>query len=545
MAFNDVNNILRRYEQAWEERELKLNKFTQAYRLAFPTHAKWLIHGEGSLSLDKTIFRWDTTAIQSLKTFASNIQSLLMPPFTQWASFKAASKFSGSEAHVINQALELPSQVLFNALDSSNLLLEADIAFQDMGIAVGLLQIHTTGNRRNPLRFESIPMHTVALGSFQGEIVDVYRQMKVCARDIPAIWPDAKMPQHVEYQLNTNPEEEIELLEGTIYYPLNKDSEKYQYFVLDEATKEFLVNRPQKMSRWIPFRFAVSPGEVWGDGPVLQILDGIRIANKIVEMDVLNVGLKVARPLFVKNSTILNPNNIKMEPGAIIYVNDTNPNSLPIAAFDYAGDMQFDQISLETYKAEIRDALFNDPLGPNVNPNQSATEVSIRQQNWLKKSAASLGRLTTELLTPIIMKSCVLLQDQGFMPNGFKIDASTFDITMNGEDVDIEFLSPLAQLHSKEQAQEFLQYSQTLQGIMGPQLAMGGINMEEVFQYIGDKMDIDSNLIKDSDTIKGQVKQIQDKIAENQLNTEQMAQNEPSKGQVQPDNLPKLNLGQY
>lgn len=544
MAFQDVNQILRRFEKAWEERELKLNKFAQAYRLAFPTHAKWLIHGEGSLALDKTIFRWDTTAIQSLKTFASNIQSLLMPPFDRWATFRASAKFNSSESHLINQAIQEPSDILFNALDASNLLLEANVAFQDMGIAVGLLQIHATGNEREPLRFESIPMHTVALGSFQGKIVDVYRKMKVEARSIPALWPDASIDEQIRHDLNNNPDTEIDLLEGTIYYPTNDDNEKYQYFVLNLETREFLVNRRQRMSRWIPFRFAVSPGEVWGDGPVLQILDSIRIANKIVEMDVLNAGLKISRPLFVKNSTVLNPNNLKMEPGAIIYVNDTNPNSLPIVPFDYAGDFNFDQLTLERYQSEIREALFADPLGPNVTPNQSATEVSIRQQNWLKKSAASLGRLTNELLRPIIQKSCVLLQEQGFMSDEFKVDSSNFNMSVNGQEIEVDFLSPLAQIHDKKDAQDLVEYSQMLQGIVGPQMALGGMNVPDIFQYLSKKMNVDPDLVKDSDTIAAEVNQAQQMMGQQQLNAEQAQQNQPSPGQVQPDILPQLNIGQ-
>lgn len=552
MPFEQISQRIKRYDEAKRERELKIRKFVEAYRMAFPTHAKWLIHGKGSESFDKTDFRWDVTAVQGVKTFASNIQSLLMPPFKQWGKLKAGAQYDASEADLINKELVQPSNILFTALNNSNLLLEADIAFQDMSIAVGLLQIHSTGNRRVPLRFQSIPMHTVALGSYQGKIKDVYRTLDVESRYISSIWPDAIISNRIKNIIQTSPNAKIKLLEGTIYYPENKPHERYLYFVTDMEGQHDLVNRSQFMSRWIPFRFAVSPGEVWGDGPVLQILDSIRIANKIHQMDLLNGGMKIAKPLFINGKKILNPNNIKMEPGALIHVNDTAPGELPIVPLDIAGDFQFDQITLESYQAEIREALFADPLGPAQRPNQSATETSIRQQNWLKKSASSLGRLSNELLQPIILKSLILLQEQGFLTDtSFKIDPDSMDMTISGEDVDIEFMSPLANLENRNEAQNFLEFNQEMQSILGPNLSVAALNIPEIPQYLASKMNINPNLVKG----EAEIKELQQQLAENQQQQQEQAmqaaqQNnlptpttEPEETESQP-NIPQLNLTQ-
>lgn len=546
MTFENVSERLKRYGAAKHERELKINKFVQAYRMAYPTHAKWLIQGDGSFSQDKTNYRWDTTAVQGLKTFSSNIQTLLMPPFQKWSRFVAGPEYSDNDKKQMEDALTGPSNVVFQALDSSNLMLEANIAFQDMGIAVGLLQIHATGDPRNPIRFQSIPMHTVALGSYQGRIEDVYRTVKMPARDIPSVWPDANLTESIKNTLKSSPGKEIELLEGTIYYPMNPPAQRYLYFVTDMSSKQDIVKRPQSMSRWIPFRFSVSPGEVWGEGPVLQILDTIRITNKIVEMDILNAGYKISRPLFVNGSKVLNPNNIKMEPGAVIHVNDTQAGQLPIVPLDIAGDFNFDQVTLEGYQAQIRDALFADPLGPSQTPNQSATETSIRQQNWLKKSASSMGRLANELLRPIVLKSAVLLQEQGLMPSQFHINTDNMEMSVNGQAIDVDFLSPLATLDDMQEAQKFGQFNIELQQIMGPQLSMSVLNIPEIPQYLASKMNIDPNLVKGSDEIDKMQQQMQQQAQQMQQQQQQAqaAQPQPAPEPGQQPQLPQLNIAQ-
>lgn len=546
MAFDNIDQRIKRWTQAERERQLKLNKFVQAYRLSFPMRDKWLIQGDGSLSYDKTMFRWDTTAVTGLKAFASNLQTLLMPNFKQWARFTGAKKYSPTAQRQLDEMLETPSNILFSALEASNLMLEANVSFQDMGIAVGLLQIRSTGDKRAPISFQSIPMHTVALGQVNGEIKDVYRKMTIPVRDIRTIWPDASISDQIQQRINTAPGSDIDLLEGTIYYPQNKPSERYQYFVTELATKTDIVMRKQSMSRWIPFRFAVSPGEVWGDGPVLQILDSIRIANKIAELDVINAGIKIARPLIVNGSKVLNPNNIKMEAGAIFYVNDLQPGQLPIVPLDVAGDFTFDQITLKGYQDEIKEALFSDPMGPQQGPNTSATEVSIRQQNWIKRSASSMGRLSNELLKPIILKSAVLLQEQGLFPHDFHIDPETMDIKIEGQDVEVDFLSPLATIEDTEEAHTFSAFNQQLQAVLGPQLSMAALNLEQIPQFLAEKMNVDQTLVKGADAIALMQQQMMQAQQQQQQAQQQAASQPPVKTQPLQQNaqLSPIDVGQ-
>lgn len=542
--FATIEQRLKRYNQAKIEPDMKLYLLAEAYRLSLPTRAEWLISGEQSLSIDRTRYHWDSTAIQSLKSFASNIQSILMPPFKQWASFKPASSLSDESKNLLQPIIENVSAILNNAFDASNLLLESNIAFQDMGIAVGLLQIKSTSNKNSPLSFHAIPMHDVALGQFNGEITDIYRRLVVPARDILALWPDAKLSNALSVLVNDSPNEPVKLLEGTIYYPMNKDGEKYQYFVMESDGHTDLVNRKQSMSRWIPFRFSVSPGQVWGDGPVLQILDAIRVANQMVELDMLNGAFTASKPFFINGSTILNPNTIQIKPGAQIHVNDTSPGSLPIVPLELGNTLKFDQVKLGEIQEVIRNALFVDPFGPQQTVNQTATEAQLRAESWMRESAASIGRITTEFTTPLILKSCVILQKLGLFPNEFHIDENTMEMTINGQVVHVDILSPLATQEDKDEAQNVLSYAQMLQGILGPDDAIQSLNPAEIGPYLADKLNIPSNIYKSA--MQYQQAANEENQAQLEQNAQQLSQEQTAataKQANQPVGMPTLQLG--
>lgn len=502
VSFDSFDQRMKRYNKALEHRTLKLFMLEQAYRYASPGRNKWLIETPGFYRENQ---RWDPTAVEALKTFSSNIVSMIMPPFTRWMSLVGGPDLDVDAKKQLDERLEFHTLQVFNALDASNLALEADIAFQDAGISVGLLQIQRTGDRRKPVRFEAIPLHDVVIESYRGEIKDIWRKIKIPARDIQSIWPKAKIPHSIQEIINSSPEEKVELVEGTIYYPENPPNSRYLYYLADHKSKNDLVNEPTDFSPWIPYRFSVSPGEVWGDGPVLQILDWIKIVNKMTEYEIKNIGLKTAPPLAIRADEILNTNTVKIEPGSIIRVNDVmNP---PIVPLTLTGDLRFDQLSLSEMQQKIRESLFADPIGPGDQPNKSATEVSILQQNWVKKSAASFGRLNNELLHPIIQKTVYLMRKDGFLQD-LEIDDSTYEIKIDGSTIGVEFKSPIAQIQDQEDASNFTQYFTTMAEMVGQAAAIGGTNLEDVYTYMAEKMNVPLRLVKGPDQVAGMINQL-------------------------------------
>lgn len=497
--FDSTDIRFKRYQKAQEERDEKLYKFEEAYQFALPGRNKWFIK---SPEYDKTTGRWDITAIESLQIFASNLQSLIMPPFQRWMSLRPDPSSMASKSATITQMLEKASTVIFSALEASNLDLEVNIAFQEMGISTGLIQIQQTGNKNSPLRFESVPMHNVVFSEYKGQIENIWRKIKIAPRDIKSYWPDAKLTDSLAFKVNSSPDDPVELIEGTIYYPENSNDSKYLYYVSELETKEDLLKKELAVSPWIAFRFSVSPGEVWGFGPVLQCLDYIRIANKIVEMEIKNAGYAMGRPLMVKYDQILNPYNVKIEPGSQIPVQD--PSRPPIVPLDLSGDLRFTQVTLQAIQQTIRDMLFGDPLGPSNGPTDTATEIQIRQQNWIKKSTASFSRITNELLRPIVAKSAYFLKQSGVQAlQSIKMQGEGIEMFFGDQVLGIDFISPVAIVQDQQDAAAFEAYTTALQNILTPQGMLLSIKADQVPQYLAEKNNIPSNLYANPDEAKG------------------------------------------
>lgn len=532
----------KRYQSALLEREEKLIKLVEAYKFALPGRNKWV---NKSFSFDKTNQRWDITAVEGLQTFASNLQSLLMPPFEKWMKLVPAKNLLNQDESQLQEVLDDLSDVIFQVIDQSNLALEANIAFQDMGISTGLIQIQRTGNPDRPIRFEAIPLHTVAFSEYQGKIENIWRTLKVPVRDIQSIWPDATLSDRLRLTLETDPDKEVDLVEGTIYYPDNPPDYRYFYYISDPEGNIDLDTKEMEVSPWLAFRFSVSPGEKWGFGPVLQCLDYIRIANKIAEMDIKNAGFAVSRPIMVQADSILNPYNVKMEPGAQIRVNDVSRP--PIAPLDIAGNMQLDQLALQPIQQTIKDMLFADPLGPSTGTNQTATEVSIRQQNWIKKSTSSFARITSEFLQPLIAKTMWFLKKEGYPAfQNINFVGPDIDVKVNGQNIAIDFISPVAQVQNQQDAQAFMQYATEINNIVGPQGLLGILNFEKVPAYLANKQNIPAELVKSETDITNDIAQLQQaqQQAQQQQQPMQTMQTPQLSGEGSPDQtqIPNLNL---
>ena len=521
--FDDKMERWKRYQNAWDARNLKLFLFQEAYKFALPGRNKWLIK---TPAVDKTIYRWDVTAIEALQSFASNLQTMLMPPFQDWFQLKSGD-IDPSAKKLVDEELQVYTQQILDVLNNSNLFLEANIAFQDMGISTGLLKISLTDNDAAPIKFEAIPMHTVAIMEHEGEIKDIWRTLEIPLSDIKSVWPDAKMPQRFEQMMKQSPHANVTLVEGTIYYPENDPNERYLYYVCDQESKEDLVNQAMDMSPWIPFRFSVSPGETWGFGPVLQMLDYIRIANKMTEFDMTNAGYTISRPMMIQSNQIVNPYNVVMSPGAQIQVEDMRVP--PIQMLDVGGDLKFDQVTLSEVQQTIRNAMFADPLGPSDQKEQTATEVSIRQQNWVQKSTASFARLNNELLHPIVFKTIKLLKKHGQFKD-IRLTTTHFDIELNEQNIKIDFAGPMSNVQLKKDTQNILDFYAALGQTVGPQLALGMTNLQFLPEILAEKMNLPLKLVKNSDELT----MIANQLAQQAVQAEQPPQPGPQPGQLVP-----------
>ena len=95
----------------------------------------------------------------------------------------------------------------------------------------------------------------------------------------------------------------------------------------------------------IAFRWLKAPGEIYGRGPVMKALPDIRTANKVVELVLKNASIAVTGIWQAEDDGVLNPDTVKLVPGAIIPKAPGSAGLTPLAARARGGRLALHRVS--------------------------------------------------------------------------------------------------------------------------------------------------------------------------------------------------------
>ena len=127
--------------------------------------------------------------------------------------------------------------------------------------------------------------------------------------------------------------------------------------------------------------------------------------------------------------------------------------------------------------------MLDDTLPPDNMSARSATEIVERMKELAQNLGAAFGRLITETMVPIITRVLFIMDEKGLIQLPLKV---------NGLEVKIVPVSPLAKAQNLEEINEIMQFFQ-IANSLGP----GGVaelKPDAIATYIGDKLGVPSNL---------------------------------------------------
>jgi hypothetical protein len=274
------------------------------------------------------------------------------------------------------------------------------------------------------------------------------------------------------------------VIEGVIYQP---EEENWQIIVWHEESKDNLVNRETESSAWISARWDKAPMEIGGRGAVIQALPTIRSLNKLVENVLRHTDLASAPPWMATTDGIFNPHDFKIEPNKVIVVNPTAFAQEPFKRIDVTADMNTTALEVNDMRSQIKEALYDMPVRPVDSPPQTATEIMIRQQNFLEDIQPAFARLSYEFLPNLINRVIHILQKKGMLPADLKVD---------GRAIVIRYKSPLVRGADLQKVQNLQMYSQIMDGMVGQQVKLGSLNIADLPQYIAEKVDASDGMVK-------------------------------------------------
>lgn len=483
MEYNILLKYKDRYEAAKLHADMWRSRFEDLYKYAIPDRNYY--EEDHTQKLDKDIY--DTTAIKATNIFAAKMTSSLTPPKMDWGKLIPGTNIKENQKIEIARKLEPVNDLLFDYIHASNFDIVSNESYYDLAIGTACIVVNE-GDDINPLQFSALP-----LGTFypeeepSGQIKTVWRDFeKVALRNIRVLWPNAEIPQSLQYGVEEDSNREIDLVEGTVYRPNTDD---YHYFVF--YGDDVLYEEEMKSSPWICFRWLKSSRDVFGSGPLLNVRAAILSLNKMAEYELKAAAYRVAPPLLGASDGIFNVANFNMFPGAVIPYSSI-PGKPPLTPLEIGGDIRYSQLTMEDYRSQIWKALFAYPFGEMKDPTKTATEITIRQQELLEEIGPSFGRLESEYLGKLIKRVIYILVKKGLFP----------PIMVDGREVGIEYTAPLAQAQGIADVNRFVQYMGILQQIYGPQIAIAFLKNAKVPIEIGEKLGIDTTLINNEEELK-------------------------------------------
>lgn len=477
-----AEDVLKRHDQALRKKDDFRDLYEDAYEFALPQRNLYDGYWEGKVGGAKKMNRvFDSTAINSVQRFANRLQSGIFPPQRKWCRLEPGPDIPVERAAEAQAALDIYTEKLFATIKQSNFDIAMGEFLLDLSVGTAVMMVQP-GEGANTINFIPVPQYLVAFEEgANGQVDNVYRRMRIKGESIQRQWPDANIGPELARKIKDKPTEDVELIEATI---LDQKRGDYSYYVIHKDSKTEIVYRKMKISPWVVSRYMKVAGEIYGRGPLITALPDIKTLNKTLELLLKNASLAIAGVYTAADDGVLNPNTIRIVPGAIIPVaRNGGPQGESLRALPRAGDFNVSQIVINDLRQNVKRILLDESLPPDNMSARSATEVVERMKELAQNLGSAFGRLINETMMPLVSKILQVMDDRGLIDLPLKV---------NGLEVRVSAVAPLAMAQSMEEVNNVLQYAQIAQQA-GPEAQMT-IKTGEMMDFIAEKLGIPQRL---------------------------------------------------
>jgi hypothetical protein len=456
--------------------------YEDCYEFALPQRNLYNGYYEGKTPGKNKMQRvFDSTAMSSTKRFANRLQSGLFPPNRHWCRLEPGSAVPQQDQPRAQQILDAYVDIMFDQLRQTSFDLAMGEFLLDLCVGTAVMMV-TPGDEVTPIRFLAIPQYLVAIeeGAY-GMVDNVYRKLRIKAESITREFPDVQITTELQDAIDRRGSEELD--------------------------------REMPSSPFIVARFSKTAGEIYGRGPLVDAIADIKTLNKTLELVLKNASLAISGVYLAADDGVLNPQSIKIQPGAIIPVaRNGGPQGASLAPLPKAGDFNTSQIVIQDLRVNIKKILMDDTLPPDTMSARSATEIAQRQRELASNLGSAFGRLMTEIMTPLVSRILFVLDRQGLINMPLKVNG--VQIKVNGVQIKVTSVSPLAEAPKMEEVNQLLSFMQ-IANSMGP-MGQAIINVPESISFIAEKMGIDQRVLNTPEEQQMMMQQMQQAMIEQQ-----------------------------
>jgi len=479
-----AEKLLARYERAKKKRTQWEHVFDECYELAIPHRATFSNQTPGDRRDDRI---FDQTAVVGVQEFTSRLQHGVVPSYSKFADLEAGGEVPPAEAKEFNGQLEEVTDYVFEVIQNSNFPQQVHESFYDLSIGTGVLKVDE-GDSIKPIICRACPLPSVVLDEGPDGLID-YKAF--CRRDVQyseleTIYRNVKLTDQMREKAK-NPENKTNVIEVCYrdWSVRNEIVTKTCAIAVDD--KHLLWEQEERGIGSAPilaYRWDTNPGEVYGRGPLLQALSGIKTANEIVELVLQNAHMSIAGVYQMEDDGIINPETINFVPGTVIPVGPGSQGLRPVGS---AGSFDVSELMLGQLRMDIKRALFNDMLGDPDKTPATATEVAERMADLSRRMGSSFSKLQAELVEPFLQRVVYILKKKGLI----ELPA------INGREIKVKAVSPLAQAQANEDIASVARFLEMGGQFFGPEALLMEIDPRKTMAFLREKFGAPESLLRD------------------------------------------------
>ncbi len=528
-----LETLRKRYNAAKYVADLWIPIMQACFFYAVPFRNRYYLPGKEFQGTTQNTRVYDTTAVEGVKTFVSKLHDTMTPPQMVWGYFEVDDSMvdDDTDEDTIEKLEEAQlvlnkyTRKLFKYIHASNFDTIINECYYDLCIGTSAMVINQYTDDQ-PFLCTSIPMDKLAIEeAVNGKIESWFRtwqNLKIA--ELNTRWPKVLLTPDLISDLFSNPDATVRMVyEGVAYFP-NMDK-PYLYAVW--ADSGILYSEWLKSNPGIIWRFQKTNNETWGRGPVMEALPSIISLNEIARIELASANLNTFRPYMGFSDAVFNPHTFKLEPFTIIPIAPIGTGGqVPLIPLPDSSNPNLTQFTIADLRMQIKALLFaeqpQDAVG--IQP-QTAYELSLKQQNLAQKIGPLFSRLQQECLFPLIARFSHILHTMGKLPYP-KLD---------GVDIAFKYKSPLSLVKGQQDTAKFIQFVQTMQGIMGPDATQIYINPKTTPYLLADNLQVDARFLNSPKAVAKTMQMVQNQHNKTMLaNSNAMTPEQPQNPSEQP-----------
>ncbi|QPZ53738.1 head-tail connector [Pelagibacter phage HTVC204P] len=460
----------------------------------------------------RTELVFDSSPMQSVELLAASLHGMLTNPATPWFSLK----FKGADLENDDDAkawLEEATEVMYTAFNRSNFQQEIFELYHDL-ITFGTAAMFIEEDEEDVLKFSTRHINEMYISeNDKGRIDTIFRKFRLTARAAIQKF-GANVSNNIVTVHKKDPYEEIDIIHAVYprsdFDPKKQDKENmpFESVYFEAGTGDELSVSGFREFPFVVPRYLKASHEIYGRSPAMTALPDVKMLNEMSKTTIKSAQKQVDPPLLVPDDGFILP--VRTVPGGLNFYRAGTRDR--IETLNIGANTPLGLNMEEQRRNSIRNAFYVNQLMMQNGPQMTATEVIQRNEEKMRLLGPVLGRLQSELLKPLIDRAFSLILRKNLFPQAPEFLA--------GQDVEIEYVSPLAKAQKSTELQSIMRGIEILGSLANVAPVFDHVNMDKLVKHLMDVVGVPQKVLKSSSEVQADRQAAQEQQAQQQ----QMAQ---------------------